>query len=366
MIRIRPVTVLVAVLVTLPLVSCGSGDDASRASNTTATTGTDAATSTTGDEAGGARGTGDGEPVPSQGCAPGAPPAAAVTDERRTLTSAGVERWYLLTVPEPASPPVPVPLVVDFHGLMEGAEIHSTMTGFSDLAVAEGFVVAMPHGTGQVPKWAAGPGGDASEPNEDVDFVGALLDEIEGHACIDTSRVYATGLSNGAMMTSLLACRMADRFAAVAPVAGAHVFENCEPAEPMPVLAIHGTVDPILRFNGGIGDLDGLMSGVAEAPTSTAVADLHGDGYPRHVADWAARNGCDADPTDERVTEHVVRRTFDCPDGADVEFHVVEGGGHSWPSSEFSRSIERIVGPTTFEIDATEMAWEFFQRFRRA
>lgn len=339
--------------------SAGGSDDAAGREASTSTADADASTATR--EAGG----GD-EPVPSQGCAPGAAPATEVTDERRTLTVAGVERWYLITMPAPATPPEPMPLVLDFHGLMEGAQIHSVMTGFGALALEEGFVVAMPQGLGEVAKWSAGPGGDASAPNADVDYVAALLDEIEGHACIDTSRVYATGLSNGAMMSSLLACRMADRFAAVAPVAGLHVYENCDPAAPMPVLSIHGTADPILFFNGGIGQLDGLISGQPSAPTTTTVADLDGPGYPRHVADWAERNGCDARPADEPFAEGVTRRTYDCPDGADVEFYVVDGGGHSWPSSEFSRGIERIVGPTTFEIDGTAMAWEFFQRFRRA
>jgi polyhydroxybutyrate depolymerase len=60
----------------------------------------------------------------------------------------------------------------------------------------------------------------------------------------------------------------------------------------------------------------------------------------------------------------VIRRTYDCPDEAAVEFLIVEGGGHSWPSSEFSRSIERIVGPTTFDIDASREVWDFLSRFR--
>jgi polyhydroxybutyrate depolymerase len=73
--------------------------------------------------------------------------------------------------------------------------------------------------------------------------------------------------------------------------------------------------------------------------------------------------GCDDTPDDEQVSDEVIRRTFDCPDDAPVEFLIVDGGGHSWPGSEFSRTIERIVGPTTFDIDASEEIWRYFQRF---
>ena len=74
-------------------------------------------------------------------------------------------------------------------------------------------------------------------------------------------------------------------------------------------------------------------------------------------------NGCKGS-TDEDVSDEVIHRTFDCPDGAAVEFYIIEGGGHSWPGSEFSKSIDSIVGPTTFDIDATDLIWTFFQRFR--
>ena len=63
------------------------------------------------------------------------------------------------------------------------------------------------------------------------------------------------------------------------------------------------------------------------------------------------------------MSGEVLRRTFDCPEDVPVEFLIVEGGGHSWPGSEFSQSIEAIVGPTTTEIDANAEAWDFFQRF---
>ena len=103
--------------------------------------------------------------------------------------------------------------------------------------------------------------------------------------------------------------------------------------------------------------------GAGPAPTLPP-ADLDGEGYPAYVATWAERNGCDPEPTDTELTPAVTHRVFDCPDGADVEFYIVVGGGHSWPGSEFSKSIGQIVGPTTFDIDATADGWAFLEQFR--
>ncbi len=304
-------------------------------------------------------------PVPSAGC--GTSTAGASDKEQHDLTVAGVDRFYLLTTPTAHDGKTPLPLVVDFHGLAEGAQIHAGMTQFSELAKKEGFVVAFPNGTGTPVRWDAN---TTSNPNHDLEYVDQLLDEIGTSHCIDTSRIYATGLSYGAIMSSFLTCTRANRFAAVAPVAGITIpASGCTPSRPMPVLTFHGTADPILNFNGGVGDsLGGILKGNADEstpPTTAKPADLNGPGYPAAAQAWAVRNGCQPDPTDTKVTDTVIHRVWSCPAGADVEFYIVEGGGHSWPGSEFSKSIGKIVGPTTFDINATDLIWQFFQRFAR-
>ena len=300
--------------------------------------------------------------VPSPGC------DGAVAQPQADLAEGSIEvggaaRRYLVSAPATAAGSEPLPLVLDFHGLAEGADVHAQMTQLGPLGVEEGFVTVFPHGTGQPVRWDVAPDPGA---NADLAYVGALLDRIEAERCVDTSRVYATGLSNGAMMASTVACTMADRVAAIAPVAGLALPEPCEPARPVPILTVHGTADPILLFNGGIGTgaLTAALSGQEASPTTTVPPDLDGPGYPDTVRRWAELDGCDAGSArDERVGDEVIRRTFDCPEDAPVEFLIVEGGGHSWPSSEFSRSIERVVGPTTGDIDASAEAWRFFQRF---
>ncbi|HET8620939.1 MAG TPA: PHB depolymerase family esterase [Acidimicrobiales bacterium] len=300
--------------------------------------------------------------VPSAGCdGAGAQPRADLVEA--SLDIRGVARRYLLSAPATGEGDAPLPLVLDFHGLAEGADVHAGMTQLGPLGVEEGFVTVFPHGTGNPVLWDVGTDPAA---NADLAYVGALLDRVESERCVDTSRVYATGLSYGAMMASTVACTMADRVAAVAPIAGLALPEPCEPARPVPVLTVHGTADPILLFNGGIGTgvLGAALGGAEAAPTTTAPPDLDGAGYPDTVRRWAELDGCEvSSATDERVSDEVIRRTFDCPEDAPVEFLIVEGGGHSWPSSEFSRSIESVVGPTTTDIDASAEAWRFFQRF---
>jgi len=305
---------------------------------------------------------GAGTPVPSSGC--GTSKVATVTavdDERHTMAINGVERFYLLTVPKAHDGTKPLSLVFDFHGLGEGAQIHRQMSNLGALATKEGFIAVFPNGTGTPLRWDVNP---EHQPNDDLAFVDAMLEQLGADLCVDTSRVYSTGLSYGAIMTSFLLCQRADMFAAVAPVAGLQMPKGCQPKRPVPILTFHGTADPILKFDGTVGDLASILAGQKPVEATTTVPpDLRGVGYPANVAAWAKSNGCDDEPTDANLTESVIRRVYTCPAGADVEFDIILGGGHAWPGSEFSRSIANIVGPTTFEIDASVEAWKFFQRF---
>jgi len=301
------------------------------------------------------------EPSPSAGCEG---PATTQSDlVESTMEVRAVARRFLLSAPAWEAGGEPRPLVVDFHGLAEGADVHAQMSQLGPLGVEEGFVTVFPHGTGQPVAWNTG---TDVEANDDLAYVAAVLDQVEAEQCVDLTRVYATGLSNGAMMSSTVACTMADRFAAVAPVAGIMLPDPCEPGRPVPVLTFHGTADPILLFNGGVNTaaLGDALGGDTSATTTTVAPDLDGEGYPATVRGWASLNGCDEEAHDEQVSEEVIRRTYDCPDDGPVVFYIVEGGGHSWPSSEFSDSIAQVVGPTTFDVDATQEIWTFFQDFR--
>src|SRR5262249_39596228 len=122
-----------------------------------------------------------------------------------------------------------------------------SMSSF-DEAAKDGFIGVSPSGRveGKTPFWNAAPVAD----NYDLAFLGELLDHLESTLCLDTGKVFSTGMSNGAQMSSLLACRMPDRITAIAPVSGVEFLEPCE-GRPVPVLAFHGSDDPILPYTGG-------------------------------------------------------------------------------------------------------------------
>jgi polyhydroxybutyrate depolymerase len=300
--------------------------------------------------------------APSPGC--GVSQQRAITEEQRFVDVNATQRWYLLTVPGAHDGNRPLPLVISFHGLIEGANIHTLMTEFSALAEREGFVVAFPQGQFDPVRWDASPSTTfIGDPNDDLSLVDHMIDILGRDLCLDRTRVYAAGMSWGAFMTSLVTCARSQRFAAVAPVAGLRLLDPCPQDRPVPIITFHGTDDQIVKFNGGFGP---IPSGTAalDVGTAPAAVDLNGAGIPANVAGMAARNGCDPTPMDTAVTTEVLHRAYDCPPGADVEFYIVVGGGHAWPGSAFSQAIESVVGYTTFDISASEAAWSFFQRFQ--
>ncbi len=322
-----------------------------------------------------------GAPIPSPGCARAQTQSGPVTNQRRDIEVDGTSRWYLLNTPSPATPsptaaepgaepgaPVPRPLVVDFHGLAEGAVIHSTTTRFGVLGQKDGFVAVFPNGTGTPVQWKTSA---TTQPNPDLAFVTAMLNQLESELCIDTSRVYASGLSDGSFMVSLLACTMSNRFAAVAAVSGLVLPKPCPSSRRVPVIAFNGTADPILFFNGGVGTgtLNRALGhgGPTSSSTSTTApvkVNLHGRGFPATVQAWALKDGCHPRSTDTRLSSQVILRTYRCPASTDVAFYIILGGGHAWPGSKFSREISSITGFTTFQINATNVIWTFFRRFR--
>ena len=331
--------------------ACGSNDDTAQgdSTDTTAVTATEVAA------------------VPSAGC--GTSTTGAVTEERREVAltdpETGETRWYLVTTPPVHDGNTPLPVVLDFHGFTEGAIVHAAHSALSPFAAEEGFVAVFPQGTGNPVRWNALPidGPATFGGADDLGYVDAVLDALEADLCIDTARIYATGLSTGAGMASLLGCERPGRIAAVAPVAGVRPPNECAEGAATPILAFHGTADPILIYNGGTGDLAGLIGGSGDTAAPEAVLD--GDGYPKSIRAWAAHNGCAPEPTKTPIGNDVEHWVFDCPDGADVEFYAIIGGGHTWPGSEFSRSIAAIAGPTTFTISANQVMWDFFGRHTR-
>lgn len=357
-------TIGTALLAALLVLAACSSDDGQAASDTPAD---DTSASTTSTSV-----TSSGEPVPSAGCGNQDDALATTADATAdvAMTSGGDERTYRLAVPASNDGQTPLPLVVDIHGLAEGSAIHATTSGMALLGEQEGFVTVFPQALGAVPAW------QVDQDDLDTEYVNDLVDLLEAGLCLDTSRLYLTGFSMGGMMSSLLSCTDADRFAAAAPVAGIVPIGDCDQTRPVPVMAIHGTEDNLVAFDGGLAGAESELAGIlpedalADLDESTmgaidpVVLEDDAPSIVEVVGAWAGRNGCADTYAEEPAGESVSLLTWDdCPPDAATELYVVDGGGHAWPGSDFSASIEAVVGFTTFEIVATELIWDFFEQF---
>lgn len=283
-------------------------------------------------------------------------PAAAAQveagDHWRSLSFGGGERRYLVHIPPSYDGRSPVPLVMVLHGGGGNAESAVRMTGFSDKADREGFIAVYPNGTGRlrdrVLTWNSGNccGYALDQRVDDVGFVRALIREVEETYRIDERRIFATGISNGGMMSYRLACELADLIAAIGPVAGALNVESCAPSVPVGVVAFHGTADMHVLYEGG-------------EPRKKIDPHSRTDGSVAYAMDfWVRRNGCSA--SQRQTTGSVTVETYaDCRAGTGVTLYTVKGGGHAWPGGQRGSAAG---DPPTRELSATDAMWGFFAR----
>ncbi|MFJ9031321.1 alpha/beta hydrolase family esterase [Streptomyces sp. NPDC102274] len=275
-------------------------------------------------------------------CRPPAPQEPG-TSASHTISSGGRDRAYQLHLPADYAKKRDWPVVLAFHGRGNtgaGTEEFSKLSTLPAVVVYPDGVIGT--GDGDRQAWQGAP--YAAAGVDDVRFTEDLLDQLESTLCVDERRVYATGKSNGAgFVSTLLACRLADRIAAIAPVAAAlyPTGEPCEPSRPVPVIEFHGTGDVTIPY---AGDADRGLPAI-----------------PDWVAQWAERDGCSSRARD-RVTEPdiTVSRWRGCDRGAEVRHVAVTGGGHTWPGAD----IYSGGGYTTQTIEAHEVMWQFLRTFR--
>ncbi len=252
-----------------------------------------------------------------------------------------------------------MPLVIDLHGYSEAASIHVAISGLGAYGDTHRFITVTPQTAGVVPHWVT------TLDGPDVAFIGGLMDTAEQTLCIDQARIFVTGYSNGAFMTSAVACKYSTRVAAVAPVAGIQSIPGCTFARPVPVVAFHGTTDPFVPYDGSVGK-SALNLPAPDGSGKTlgqlgAKAIKRGLSVPEATAAWAKRNGCSAPFTSRTVTSDVTLISYPCPAGADVELYRVTAGGHAWPGSKVDASLQSVVGRVTLSISANNIMWAFFQ-----
>jgi polyhydroxybutyrate depolymerase len=260
-------------------------------------------------------------------------------DSTWTILSSGIDRTFNVHVPASYAPQIETALVLNFHGFTSNAQQEDLLAAMSQKADKEGFIAVHPQGLGSPASWNAGKccGQFAGNDLDDVQFVNDLLDELEARLCVDEKRIFSTGMSNGGFFSHRLGCDLAGRIAAVAPVAGVLGVDTCAPKRPMPVMHFHGTLDPLVPYDG------------SGAPTTfPSVSDT--------FKGWATRDGCQGDPAEVfHMNEVHCARYEQCQGGSHVELCTVEGGGHTWPGG-----LPIPVGFTTYAINATNAMWDFF------
>jgi polyhydroxybutyrate depolymerase len=227
------------------------------------------------------------------------------------------------------------------------------MTGFTEKAQNEKFIVVYPEGSGRMRKtlltWNVKHccAYAMKENIDDVAFINALLDHLIEHYPIDDKRIYVTGMSNGGMMTHRLGIELSHRIAAIAPVVATVFGDEQIPKQPVAALMINGLLDKSVPNAGGTPSGRGKDSW---------------DGTPAKPAIdqgtfWAKANGCGRTPTKEETSTQILWR-YSCPNNHDVKLLVLKDNGHAWPGGE--KGSRRGDKPSD-SLDATDAIWEFFK-----
>jgi polyhydroxybutyrate depolymerase len=263
-----------------------------------------------------------------------------------TLVSSGETRHYLLYVPKSYNRAAPTPLVISLHAFGLTPVWQKQISDWNRLADEFGFIVVYPAGTGVPKLWRAKlDDGGKYDIGVDVAFISDLVDELQRKYTIDSKRIYVNGFSNGGGMAYALYCRLSYRIAAIGLVAGAILlpWDKCHATQPTPVIAFHGTKDPITFYRGGYSKLFKVT-------------------FP-FIQDWinefSRRNMCAGPLSRSAISSEVTRLLYShCARDANVVLYTIEGGGHTWPGD---RPLH-FFGHTTRDVDATRVTWEFFSR----
>ena len=264
-----------------------------------------------------------------------------------SITHDGMQRDYILYVPDSYTGASSVPIVFNFHGLGSNANEQMWYGDFRSIADTSGFLIVHPEGTlyNGSAHWNVG-GFTVGSTVDDVGFTDALIDSLSVMYNIDLTRVFATGMSNGGFMSFLLASQLSEKIAAIASVTGSmtpETYNNSNPQHPTPIMQIHGTADNLVPYGGVF--------------------------YSKSIEDvlnyWLTYNNCnttpifteleDLDPNDGSTVESYVYVNGD--NGVTVEHFKVLGGGHTWPGNAIGGA------GTNYDIDASAEIWKFFSKY---
>lgn len=290
-----------------------------------------------------------------------------------SLEYQGVTRDFAFYIPDNLSQPAP--LVILMHG--GGGRVTTTWNRdygqtWQRLADENGFVVMLPQGRADLTDpeshhWNDCRTGinnpDVATRLDDSGFIRRAAQQLDQLVDLDESRLYATGASNGGMMTFRLAFELGNILAAgAAIIANLPDPSECDaPLAPIPILIMNGTADPAIPHEGGCVANPNCRRGEVRSTEET-------------VNFWVNFNGASTTPQVEAVPNTVIRdqstveiSTYPNPtNGAEVVLYLIEGGGHTVPGPDGNTLAQRaVVGPQNQDIDGPVEVWKFFSKHAR-
>ena len=260
-----------------------------------------------------------------------------------TIIHDGGIRDYLIYLPQVYDGRTSLPVVMNFHGGSMDARSQMYLSDMRRLADQENFILVYPQGTrlkGGDTHWntMVTSVGNKSD-SDDIGFIDSMLDTIALTYNIDSSRVYATGYSNGAGFTFTLACNLGEKIAAIAPVSGliaTSTLESCVLSSKISLIGFHGT-DDFERPYGGIQEylesVETLMSYWA-------------DSYGLETFSETKLN-----TNNNRSFTHRFYNSED--EEIEISYFTIAGGRHDW----FDIKID--------EHNLNQLIWQFMSRFKK-
>ncbi len=321
---------------------------------------------------------------------------AQQTKEKVTVDD--VDREFVVRLPKGYDAQQHYPVVILLHGMNQDADDMQRLTRFDELADKDSIITVYPiamHGRwnvgvhpqqhrpagigpgrrgryggsypggggGGYPRGGGGyPGGGGQQdpnrvpnqerkpPADDIAFFNEMLDQLGTKFSVDSSRIYAVGLSEGGFMSMRVGCALGNRIAAIAAVGAAMPKTMiCLPTRPVPTVMINGTSDPVVPYGGGTEHNLSLATLSAEDSAKA----------------WAKIDRCAEKPEKSKISpsakggmETKVDTYNGCQQNAQVVLYSVKGAGNTWPGGE-QYEAEKAVGKTSQDLNANQVLWSF-------
>ena len=274
--------------------------------------------------------------VAANGC--GTPVKSGMHSEQMSFGL--LDRDYKVYVPKNWDNKKPQPMVLGLHGGYGTGEIFNQQTKASDQADKYNMLLVLPDG--YYKSWNAG---TCCKPAakfgvRDVEFISALVKKVSQDYCVNDDKVFATGFSNGAMLTHKIACENPSLLKAIAPVSGG-IMSECPSGGKVAALLIQGKDDPRIFWDGGTFDgsyRPSMKEVVGKLAKRNRCADTEKSlAKSSSVAECHERNSCSSAP---------------------LRYCGIKGVGHQWPGGK-SFWVDKL-GPNTQDFDATREIFKFF------